>query len=182
MVKGITRQVILVKSPDPRLFEEAIFIVKEEALAREGVTAERVLKEARRAADGYLKQGLAWNRRLERLPAPLWAAIGAAAASAGWLGLFFTKHVNSYASVYVKEKQVLRIDLSKNKSYVVNGKLGKVHIEVKQKKVRVTQEKSLHHYCSKQGFVSDANVPIVCLPNETVVKIEKEASQDTVIQ
>lgn len=33
MVKGITRQVILVKSPDPRLFEEAIFIVKEEALA-----------------------------------------------------------------------------------------------------------------------------------------------------
>ena len=29
MVKGITRQVILVKSPDPKLFEEAIFIVKE---------------------------------------------------------------------------------------------------------------------------------------------------------
>ena len=87
MVKGITRQVILVKSPDPRLFEEAI--LKEEALAREGVTAEHVLKEARRAADGYLKQGKAWNRRLERLPAPLWAAIGAAAASAGWLGWLF---------------------------------------------------------------------------------------------
>ena len=51
MVKGITRQVILVKSPDPRLFEEAIFIVKEEALAREGVTADRVLREARQAAD-----------------------------------------------------------------------------------------------------------------------------------
>ena len=30
--------------------------------------------------------------------------------------------------------------------------------------------------------IEDANVPIVCLPNETVVKIEKEASQDTVIQ
>ena len=49
MVKGITRQVILVKSPDPRLFEEAIFIVKEEALAREGVSADRVLREARQA-------------------------------------------------------------------------------------------------------------------------------------
>ena len=94
--------------------------------------------------------------------------------------LFFSKNENVYASVYVKEKQVLRI--SKDKTYVVNGKLGKVHIEVKQKKVRVTQEKSPHHYCSKQGYVSDANVPIVCLPNETVVKIEKEASQDTVIQ
>ena len=87
--------------------------------------------------------------------------------------LFFSENENAYASVYVKEKQVLRIDLSKDKTYVVNGKLGKV---------RVTQEKSPHHYCSKQGYVSDANVPIVCLPNETVVKIEKEASQDTVIQ
>lgn len=88
MVKGITRQVILVKSPDPRLFEEAIFIVKEEALAREGVTAERVLKEARRAADGYLKQGKAWNRRLERLPAPC----GPPSRSGGqrrWLGWLF---------------------------------------------------------------------------------------------
>lgn len=48
--------------------------------------------------------------------------------------LFFSKNENAYASVYVKEKQVLRIDLSKDKTYVVNGKLGKVHIEVKQKK------------------------------------------------
>ena len=84
VVKGITRQVILVKSPDPRLFEEAIFIVKEEALTREGVSADRVLKEARQAADGYLKQGRAWNRRLERLPAPAWCALGAVLASMGW--------------------------------------------------------------------------------------------------
>ena len=89
MVKGITRQVILVKSPDPRLFEEAIFLVKEEALAREGVDAERVLKEAKQAADGYQKQGKAWNRRLERLPAPAWGAAGAAAASLGWMAWLF---------------------------------------------------------------------------------------------
>lgn len=96
--------------------------------------------------------------------------------------LFLSKNDSAYASVYVKEKNVLRIDLSKDKSYVVNGKLGKVHIEVKNRKVRVSQEKSPHHYCSKQGYVSDANVPIVCLPNETVVKIEDKTSQDTVIQ
>ena len=58
MVKGITRQVILVKSPDPKLFEEAIFIVKEEALAREGVSADQVIRQARQAADGYLIQVL----------------------------------------------------------------------------------------------------------------------------
>lgn len=89
MVKGITRQVILVKSPDPRLFEEAIFIVKEEALAREGVSADKVLREARQAADGYLKQGKAWNRRFQRLPAPIWGAFGAGLASMGWAAWLF---------------------------------------------------------------------------------------------
>ena len=89
MVKGITRQVILVKSPDPRLVEEAIFIVKEEALAREGVSADRILREARQAADGYLKQGKAWNRRLERIPAPAWGALGAALSSMVWAAWLF---------------------------------------------------------------------------------------------
>ena len=84
MVKGITRQVILVKSPDPKLFEEAIFIVKEEALARDGVSADQVLKQARQAADGYLRQGRAWNRRLDGLPGPAWGALGAVLASLGW--------------------------------------------------------------------------------------------------
>ena len=92
MVKGITRQVILVKSPDPKLFEEAIFIVKEEALAREGVDADQVLRQARQAANGYLKGSRAWNRRLDRLgglPGPAWGAAGAAAASLLWCaGLF----------------------------------------------------------------------------------------------
>ena len=31
MVKGVTRQVIVVKSPDPKLFEQAIFIMREDA-------------------------------------------------------------------------------------------------------------------------------------------------------
>ena len=28
MVKGVTRQVVVVRSPDPELFEQAIFIVR----------------------------------------------------------------------------------------------------------------------------------------------------------
>ena len=89
MVKGITRQVILVKSPDPKLFEEAIFIVKEEALAREGVSADQVIREARQAADGYLRRSRAWNARDRQRPGPAWGAAGAVLASLAWgLGLF----------------------------------------------------------------------------------------------
>ena len=84
MVKGITRQVILVKSPDPKLFEEAIFIVKEEAMNREGVSAEQILKQARQAADGYLKGSRISGRLMQRWKGPIWCAAGAAAASLCW--------------------------------------------------------------------------------------------------
>ena len=92
MVKGITRQVILVKSPDPKLFEEAIFIVKEEALAREGVRADQVLRQARQAADGYLKGSRAWDRRLGRfagLAGPFWGAAGSTGPSIALPGRSF---------------------------------------------------------------------------------------------
>ena len=48
MVKGISKQVIVVHAPDKRLFEQAIFILKEDALRGDGVTEETLLKEAKR--------------------------------------------------------------------------------------------------------------------------------------
>ena len=53
MVKGISRRVIVVDSPDPQLFEQAIFIVRNDAFSRDGVTPQQVVNEACRAAKGY---------------------------------------------------------------------------------------------------------------------------------
>ena len=87
MVKGITRQVILVKSPDPRLFEEAIFIVREEAMNRAGVSADQVIRQARQAANGYLRGGQ--RAKGDWTGALLWGVVGAGAASLLWCaGLF----------------------------------------------------------------------------------------------
>ena len=55
MVQGVSRQVIVVRSPDPRLFEQAIFIVKENAFGS-GVSADAVVQEAQRVARGYIRQ------------------------------------------------------------------------------------------------------------------------------
>ena len=85
MVKGVTRQVILVKSPDPRLFEQAIFIVKEEALNRPGVSQEQVIQQAQAAANDYLKRSRVWNERERGLTGWLWAVLGASSASLVWL-------------------------------------------------------------------------------------------------
>ena len=51
MVKGISRQVIVVDAPEPRLFDQAIFILKDEALG-EGITEDALLKEARQVIRG----------------------------------------------------------------------------------------------------------------------------------
>ena len=79
MVKGISRQVILVHSPDPKLFEQAIFILNDDAVG-EGITDELLLKEAkqviRREDSG---RGRMW------LYGPLWACGGAFITGLVWL-------------------------------------------------------------------------------------------------
>ena len=50
MVKGTSRRVIVVDSPDTELFEQAIFIVRNDAINRNGVTAQRLVDEACRVA------------------------------------------------------------------------------------------------------------------------------------
>ena len=71
LVKGVSRQVIVVKAPDPRFFEQAIFILKEDAFGR-GVTADDVLQEAR------------WGRLWRHIPAPAYVAAGALGATVCW--------------------------------------------------------------------------------------------------
>lgn len=81
MVKGISRQVILVRSPDPELFEQAIFILREDALGKNGVSDRDILRQARLAAGNFLPEG----KRRRRLKPQICAALGAAAMGLVWL-------------------------------------------------------------------------------------------------
>ena len=53
VVKGVAKRVIVVKSPDPKVFEEAIFIVREDYMKTAGVTRSQLLSEAKQAAGVY---------------------------------------------------------------------------------------------------------------------------------
>jgi len=90
------------------------------------------------------------------------------------------------AVVSYREEEVLRIDMSIDDTYIVEGTLGEVFIEVKDKALRVEKETSPYHICSIQGWVEFANVPIVCLPNHIVIMIENAKvnpdGEDSVIQ
>ena len=78
MVKGISRQVIVVHSPDPKLFEQAIFILRDEAVET-GVTEEALLKEAQSI---IRPRG---HKRKRRMYGPVWACGGAAMTGLVWM-------------------------------------------------------------------------------------------------
>ena len=89
MVKGVSKRVIVVKSPDERVFEQAIFIVREDFAGQAGVNEKEVLRQARQAAGDYFRGGgtTLRPRLLERLRVPLYAAAGAAATALAWLAV-----------------------------------------------------------------------------------------------
>ena len=90
MVKGVSRRVIVVKSPDPRLFEQAIFIVKEDAVQGGGMTADKVLAEARQAARHYVRRNSKWGKEVSKVPPAGWLAAGALLATTLWsLAIYF---------------------------------------------------------------------------------------------
>jgi len=78
MVKGISKQVIVVQSPDKELFDQAIFILKDEAVSQ-GVTEELLLKEAQKAVNSSSK------KRQLRYYGPVWACGGALMTGLAWL-------------------------------------------------------------------------------------------------
>ena len=80
MVKGISRQVIVVQSPDPKLFDQAIFILRDDV--GEGITDDALLKEAQQAIRGAGRPG---KKRHLYLYSAAWAAAGAMATGFAWL-------------------------------------------------------------------------------------------------
>lgn len=81
MVKGISRQVIVVHSPDPKLFEQAIFILKDGAVGKEGVTDDALMREAKRLLGNAGRQ----KKRKLYLYGPVWACFGAMLTGILWL-------------------------------------------------------------------------------------------------
>ena len=75
MVKGITRQVIVVQGTDPKLFEQAIFILREDA---KELTERQLLQEAKKAA----RSGR--NQKCRNFIGPMWAGAGAAVTGLAW--------------------------------------------------------------------------------------------------
>ena len=78
MVKGVSKQVILVQAPGDELFDQAIFILKDKAVAN-GVSDEELLKQAKFAIQSGGKTSTSWHW------GPVWACGGALVTALAWI-------------------------------------------------------------------------------------------------
>jgi len=93
--------------------------------------------------------------------------------------LFKTDKNIKYVNIYYENKLIKRVDLSVDNTYVVSGYNGEVVVEVKNNMIRVKEENSPLHICSKQGF-ANGSIPIICLPNKIIIKSD-DIALDAVI-
>ncbi len=87
VVKGTAKRIIVVKSPDKRVFEEAIFIVREDYLRTGGISQSKLIEQARQAADGYVN-GLRKTPKLSTGLLILLSSLGGTGISFAVLKLF----------------------------------------------------------------------------------------------
>ena len=91
MVKGTSKRIVVVKSPDPKVFEQAIFIVREDFLKGRAGSTSDILREAQDVANRYIRSTVRTpGRRLPRLPPAAFSVFGVLFAAAVWATLHFT--------------------------------------------------------------------------------------------
>jgi len=81
MVKGTTRRVIVVTPPNKRLFEEAVFFLRQDGEI--GVTGDEIIAEAQSVAREFIREHKV-RPSLRRVRLTVFFALGALAASAVW--------------------------------------------------------------------------------------------------
>lgn len=100
------------------------------------------------------------------------------------LFLFKNNNTPKKALVYYEDELILTIDLT-NKGeheYHVSGYNGDILIKTSNNKIKVEEENSPNHICSKQGYIDSSYEVLVCLPNKVVIKIEDNNKIDTVVK
>jgi hypothetical protein len=93
-------------------------------------------------------------------------------------GIFFIKDIMPQSRsvlVEVNGKPVYSLPLDKNRIISVKGPEGNTTIEIKDRKVRITDSPCGNKLCIKQGWINSGS--IICLPNRVVVTVGNKDMQ-----
>jgi hypothetical protein len=81
LVKGISKRVVVVRFPDTRVFESAMFIVREDAPSA-SVSSDKIVDEACRVAESYVQKKVRGG--LRRLSPLAFLLAGAGSVGLAW--------------------------------------------------------------------------------------------------
>jgi hypothetical protein len=87
-------------------------------------------------------------------------------------GVFFIKDImpqGQSVTIEVDGKPAYILPIDKDRILSVQGPIGQTIVEIKDRKVRVTDSPCGNKFCIKQGWVGSGS--IICLPNRVVVTI-----------
>lgn len=99
------------------------------------------------------------------------------AATAVWL--FYGKTGGTVANVYQNGVCIRSIDLgalTEPETFTVSGPAGTNTIEAEPGRIRVAHAECPDQVCVDMGWRTDGAIPIVCLPNQLVIRLEKTAA------
>lgn len=88
---------------------------------------------------------------------------------------FFSKDKKMVTAKNANGDVLLTFNIYEDAYYELEGEYGKFHIEVKDGKCRAINVDCPNHNCEAVGYISPNNpLPIVCLPNNIVVRIDEQ--------
>lgn len=96
-------------------------------------------------------------------------------AALGYFGIQLLNKDKTMVSVKnAKGDVLLTFNLNEDNYYELQGEYGIFHIEVKDGQCRAINVECPNHNCEEVGWISSNNpLPIVCLPNNLVVRIDE---------
>lgn len=89
------------------------------------------------------------------------------------------RHTPETVSVYHNNRKIATYPLAQDRTFSVQGTIGKITIAIKNRNVAVEKAECPHRICEKTGPVSLPHAQIVCAPNHIVIVINS-ATPDTI--
>lgn len=96
-------------------------------------------------------------------------------------GILFVREVlpgGRTVQIEVNGRPAYVLPLDKDRAVTVEGPLGKTLIEIKDRRVRVTESPCHNKLCIQQGWVRSGT--IICLPNRVVITVGDHDKSTTV--
>ena len=93
---------------------------------------------------------------------------------AGTSGIFLVKaagHEGKTVEIFISSRLAGIYPLAEERIIEIDGKTGKIFIEIADKMVWIEETTCPHKVCQRMGKKKNANDLIICVPNEMIIKI-----------